>query len=48
MMMITSPFGQLGVWASSSGVQDVFTYMAPTILTMNLLFFIVDLVVWVV
>jgi hypothetical protein len=25
MMMIISPFGQLGLWAPSSGVQDVFS-----------------------
>jgi hypothetical protein len=24
-IMIISPFGQLGLWASSSGVRDVFT-----------------------
>jgi hypothetical protein len=28
MMMIISPFGQLGLWAPSSGVRDVFTSTA--------------------
>jgi hypothetical protein len=28
MMMIISPFGQLGLWAASSGVRDVFTSTA--------------------
>jgi hypothetical protein len=28
MKMIISPFGQLGLWAPSSGAQDVFTSTA--------------------
>jgi hypothetical protein len=30
MLMIISPFGQLGLWAPSSGMQDVFASIACT------------------
>jgi hypothetical protein len=31
MMVIISPFGQLGLWEPSSGVRDVFTLIASTV-----------------